>query len=76
MTNEEFLIWLAGCFDLGKPTVFSRHQLIVIQNHLNLVKEVDGCLNDENQLIAVNLETCLKSNSVEFPSHILFREVD
>lgn len=37
MTPENFAYWLQGALELGKQVTFERDQVIVIQDHLNLV---------------------------------------
>lgn len=65
MTNEEFLYWLAGYFQLEDASVIlTPNQFTIIQNHLNLVKEVDGHFSKENMWLFGELMAIQKKPSV------------
>jgi hypothetical protein len=51
MTNKEFYYWLNGYFTLNPVPLVSQREIAIIKNHLNLVKEVDGFLSEDNQKI-------------------------
>lgn len=56
MTNNEFVIWLAGFFELaGEDAVLSRHQLYIIGNHLNLAEAVEGSLDGFNAALRASI---------------------
>lgn len=47
MTNKEFCYWLQGYFELdGSIESLSEAQLIIIKNHINLVKANDKILGE------------------------------
>jgi hypothetical protein len=48
MTNKEFTYWLQGFFMLEEDITLSQEQLLIIKNHLNLTKAVDGELTKTN----------------------------
>lgn len=49
MTNEEFVVWLAGFFELSEGTPsLTKHQFFIINNHLNLAEAVEGELGPFN----------------------------
>lgn len=45
MSNQEFYYWLLGFYTLDQPSILTAKQLTIIQNHLNLVKEIENELN-------------------------------
>jgi hypothetical protein len=49
VTNPEFVKWLAGFFELSGSPSLSRRQFHIINNHLNLVEAVEGCLDPFNR---------------------------
>lgn len=62
MTNLEFRYWLKGFFVLENNSAgLTPRQFFIIDNHLNLVKAVEGQLSDDNKKIA-NLLAELKES--------------
>lgn len=62
MTNNEFNFWLNGYFELtGKEENLTLKQLHIIKNHLDLVKTVDGYLDEKNMQRAELIETICKT---------------
>lgn len=45
MTNDEFKCWINGYLELSTEEWINTKQLIIIKNHINLVKAVDGVLD-------------------------------
>lgn len=57
MTNNEFVIWLAGFFELAEEeAVLTRHQLYIIGNHLNLAEAVEGSLDSFNAALRASIQ--------------------
>ena len=48
MTNREFVIWLSGFFELADDNALTKHQLVMVNNHLNLAEAVEGGLGEFN----------------------------
>lgn len=45
MTNDEFKCWINGYLVLSTEDYINMKQLVIIKNHINLVKSVDGALD-------------------------------
>lgn len=52
MTNQEFYHWVNGYFILNATPLLTPREVIIIKNHLNLAKEVEGFLSKENAQLA------------------------
>jgi hypothetical protein len=48
MKAEQFVFWLQGLLEIGKPETLNKEQVEIIKNHLNLVfkHEIDPSLNE------------------------------
>ena len=57
MNNKEFCYWLQGYFELGGLKELTNKQLEIIQAHLNLVRKVDGRLDEFTGWLEGTLET-------------------
>jgi len=57
MTNDEFQAWLQGYVFLTQDLPLDNHQIFIIKNHANLVKEIDGKLTFDNQMLINHLES-------------------
>ncbi|MEM7617469.1 MAG: hypothetical protein AAF195_03715 [Pseudomonadota bacterium] len=51
MKNSEFRAWLSGYFAVASDDRLNREKIFIIGNHLNLVKAVEGNLDEFNQKI-------------------------
>lgn len=62
MKNSEFKYWLQGYFALERGhNRLSPRQLVIIENHLNLVLAIDGKLSVELEIIKGLLDTLKNS---------------
>ena len=63
MKNYEFVVWLEGYIDLCDESELTAKKLIVIRNHLNLVKAVEGELGELNAGIYDIISSDINNNS-------------
>ena len=75
MTNYEFSMWLCGFILLDNTvTSVSAKQILIILNHLNLAKEVDGYLDDNNKWVEDWVMNIIKKKDFSEENLKLFTE--
>lgn len=80
MNEFQYCYWLMGIFELGKPQSFTSHQVLLIQEHLQLVQHrqyifcnwLEGFLdaNGSKPLEYLQLQTILIKLQLEFQNVI------
>jgi hypothetical protein len=63
MYNSEFKVWLRGYFEITPDVVLDDTRIVLIQNHLNLVKAVEKDLDIQNTQIQVLLNKAKQSKN-------------
>lgn len=56
MNSRDFVYWLQGFLEIGKPEVLTKEQLEMVQKHLNLVfvHEIDPTFGDKKKQDLLN----------------------
>lgn len=65
MTNFEFAVWLCGFLVLELEqnlSCLNYKQLLIIKNHLNLVKEVDSQLDKRNAWLSRAIKSAIEED--------------
>jgi hypothetical protein len=56
MTSRDFVYWLQGFFEIGKPTTLSMEQTAMVKRHLEMVfiHEIDPSMGGPEKQAALN----------------------
>jgi hypothetical protein len=69
MKNSEFIIWLQGYLELCDDSI-NKKKLRIMKNHLNLVKAVEGQLNDLNQIFYEKISNYIQGREEDINNNI------
>jgi hypothetical protein len=70
MTNDEFKCWINGYLTLSTEDFISIKQLVIIKNHINLVKAIEGSLDLNIEHFLSMIEENMKKETLNHLSEL------